>query len=1160
MATKTFYAIKEAVVANGQTALNEATNKGAGRDYHLPAGNIVLGGTATNNDVRSLVQFSLDFSDVASITSATLYLTTARASDGVVAGYSRDAHGTYAAGTTYVAKLTSSWTAGVRGNDELWYTDNAVTWANKPSFTTNNRATIVNTSTRPSNPTQVSVGVTGILNDWFSQPSNNYGIQIYSSSETGNGFQEYYSSHAESDGFIVGATGPYIVLTYAEVSATSKSPSIIPVTPVNNGIAKIANINAYDQWSSSSYLAAPYLSWKIVLGSSGKPIANWRMRLYEGSGTAGSMVFDSGSVTSEPYLSYTSVSLDNTNPAWAGGSGWTDPTRPGLANGSIYTWVTNVADTRGSVGASTVSFKTRWSQAIYEFDVGSSWLQTSQWDVFANSPEKNTQFGLIHRALSAPGGRNETALLSYAKGDASSMTYFHSAKNSYITGVNSANGTEVTFAGTNTFAAGDYISIAGISTSTQYNLSNVSVSSASGTTFTVLAASTGTFSHTGNNRPYAFSAHPFNYGQIVSVSGVTTSAGSNTYNVTRVPVGAVSSNQSGTITNVTFPGSGTVRYSATNGYSAGDRVTIYGVNPIDHNLANATVSTATSTYFEVLSAATAAYVTSAGRAFALTSKVNLPGSATYSSGGTVSVAWTEISSIIAAGRYLNTTVRMSSNDGINQPVLTSLYFEYADSALAADNWFSTGGTSVLDSSVRRFGTKSLRFTANSTALISEAYQVIGASGDGTIITYVSNNNFAAGNVVTVTGVSPSSYNIAGGTIQTVSATGFTLAGTVTDTFTGSGQVSRTQYDSYIAAGDAYSNTADVTVVPNTDYSYSVYVKPNIIYGGNEIRARVYEGGTALGAIIADSGAHTSYLPDNEGWYRLQATFNTGSGRTSVRPTIYLANNAGVSGNSFWSDGAQLEEGNVVRSWTPGFVTSGITMEGGGLKVDAVGGGSFRLRGSANTSRSIVELGDKGLAFGGDINPVQIYSPSSSLLATDSSLTVGGSLIAGTASIDGNISIAGSAIFGGDASVYRSSANKLGINNNLLVGGTVEFGSLADTNIYRSAANYLKSDDVFFPANIAAGIVTQIWTTEDVQSVTGLSVLSSAGTAGGTANFIILAQPWRTTSAQSITDTFAWMIRPGSHTFSSGRLTGFTLYTTENAAYEPDGFYWMVMGI
>ena len=61
------------------------------------------------------------------------------------------------------------------------------------------------------------------------------------------------------------------------------------------------------------------------------------------------------------------------------------------------------------------------------------------------------------------------------------------------------------------------------------------------------------------------------------------------------------------ITNVSAS-SGTVTYTAANSYSAGNTVSIYGVNPVAYNLQNVTIASASSTQFTVTNAATGTYV------------------------------------------------------------------------------------------------------------------------------------------------------------------------------------------------------------------------------------------------------------------------------------------------------------------------------------------------------------------------------------------------------------------------------------------------------------------------------------------------------------------------------------------------------------------------
>ena len=63
-------------------------------------------------------------------------------------------------------------------------------------------------------------------------------------------------------------------------------------------------------------------------------------------------------------------------------------------------------------------------------------------------------------------------------------------------------------------------------------------------------------------------------------------------------------------------------------------------------------------------------------------------------------------------------------------------------------------------------------------------------------------------------------------------------------------------------------------------------------------------------------------------------------------------------------------------------------------------------------------------------------------------------------------------FDGDTNIYRNAANTLKTDDTMVVAGdfyaegTIYFGAAADTNLYRSAANTLKTDDDFIATSLA----------------------------------------------------------------------------------------------
>jgi hypothetical protein len=244
---------------------------------------------------------------------------------------------------------------------------------------------------------------------------------------------------------------------------------------------------------------------------------------------------------------------------------------------------------------------------------------------------------------------------------------------------------------------------------------------------------------------------------------------------------------------------------------------------------------------------------------------------------------------------------------------------------------------------------------------------------------------------------------------------------------------------------------DIPVLKKTKYTFSAYVKP-ISIDNRTLKLRVFksDGSTALItdlAEIADVNGVTAsqnyalFPEDNEGWYRLTYTFETDSSTDFVKPVIHLYG-TGLSTDSLYLDGVQFEEGTVVRSWTPGFVTQAMTFEGAGLSIDASTGGKLRLRGSGGAVRDVVQLGVDGLSFGGATSPVEIYSGTASTLDVTGGVAATG--LISTSNAGGKTTLAltstgsntGLTIGQDNANLYRSAANTLRTDGSLTVNGTI----------------------------------------------------------------------------------------------------------------------------
>ena len=172
------------------------------------------------------------------------------------------------------------------------------------------------------------------------------------------------------------------------------------------------------------------------------------------------------------------------------------------------------------------------------------------------------------------------------------------------------------------------------------------------------------------------------------------------------------------------------------------------------------------------------------------------------------------------------------------------------------------------------------------------------------------------------------------------------------------------------AGDGTSKvtTQVVPVVPDTDYVLSGRIKTQ---GAAAASIELYD---AAGAGVVANVAATT----DTDWTRYQtAVWNSGSNsEITVRLRTQGSTNA-------WFDALKLEASTVVTPWTPGFLGQAVTLDSGGIGIDGVAGGVFRLRGSTGGTYDTVKLGTRGLNFG----DVQVYG------SATGKITVSGDLFA-----------------------------------------------------------------------------------------------------------------------------------------------------------------------
>jgi hypothetical protein len=257
----------------------------------------------------------------------------------------------------------------------------------------------------------------------------------------------------------------------------------------------------------------------------------------------------------------------------------------------------------------------------------------------------------------------------------------------------------------------------------------------------------------------------------------------------------------------------------------------------------------------------------------------------------------------------------------------------------------------------------------------------------------------------------------------------------------------------------------IAVEPNTWYTLSAFMKTASLSG---------MGATVEIKTASDQWlAGFPYVTGTTDWTRYSTAWYSGS-MTSVQVRCLINATSGYA----WFDAIQLEASTIVTPWRPGFVGEAVVVDAGGLMVDGSAGGTLRLRGAAGGTRDVVELGANGLRFGGD---TEVYSSAPGRLV----ITKGGADAAeiffpaevndpGRIIHDEDNNVAGLLLSPSDD---RGSSDYVAIGSHpagtwseavrIRTDGTFEWSGTAlerDVNLYRAAANILRTDDTFEVGN------------------------------------------------------------------------------------------------
>jgi len=567
-----------------------------------------------------------------------------------------------------------------------------------------------------------------------------------------------------------------------------------------------------------------------------------------------------------------------------------------------------------------------------------------------------------------------------------------------------------------------------------------------------------------------------------------------------------------TVSNVTWS-SNTATYttSAAHGLDTGMYVNVTGLNESQLNISNAEITVTGSTTFT----ATASY----------------PGAITGTS-GTVSTIWASGYKGLVNNTNYWWTIQTRDVNGLEasessrtqfKVLFSNQQLQYAYPGGTASTFVHNIGSTPAGTSVERlYGTTNTTGATPSTWYSSLSEALTNRGSNAYIVVAVRmgvlNNSNTAISDPTVSGLSLSYVAAVARTPDKWATSSANITAGLSDEIrrfgTQAAKITAVTAATHSIKAYRASSGDGVGVVPNTNYTFSFYVYAGSVSG--TITGKVYAGST----LLATSDVHTAFDTDNEGWRRMYVSFHSG-GNTSVEPYIYI--DATATNTSFYVDGSMLEEGTVIRSYTPGLVNSPALVEGGGIQVDASKGGTFRLRGSAGLPRDVIQLGSNGLDFG-TTSPVSIYQTADG----SNSLTVSGALSA-TSTVSGATLSATGAVSGATLSAT----------------GTLTLGSSIIHQATDNVQEFIIAEAVSLAGRTAS--LATITTTYDHQLLSG-QLVTVALTSGPT-GYAALNGSW--TIAVTGTTTFTYTTGT-SGTITSGAAVG--TVTTVAAGVQPHGLY------
>jgi hypothetical protein len=246
------------------------------------------------------------------------------------------------------------------------------------------------------------------------------------------------------------------------------------------------------------------------------------------------------------------------------------------------------------------------------------------------------------------------------------------------------------------------------------------------------------------------------------------------------------------ITAVTHNGS-SITYTGSNNFAVGEVVSVSGFDTELYNVSNAAITSANSTSFTVAKTGSQASVTEASSDG---TKFTYYATNTFSAGDVVSVSGFEEGST-----YNKTNVDILT--------ATDYYFTIADTSSQATVVLTTAGTASLYSESTQFNITAFTPTANTSVTYTSAahdlevgdkVSITGIRSTATItgaaahttpgqIKYTAANTFQTGDIISISGITPSSYNLNSVAVVSATSSEFIVTHTTTEKYRKGGSAS-----------------------------------------------------------------------------------------------------------------------------------------------------------------------------------------------------------------------------------------------------------------------------------------------------------------------------------------------------------------------------------